>query len=72
MDNERNDNKSTKAMRFWFGIFMVLFYVGVGVLLIVANQTFQMFNSPKLALAMGIVFCIYGLFRGYRLYKGMD
>jgi cytochrome c biogenesis protein CcdA len=71
MDNERNENKAAKAMRFWFGIFMVLFYVGIGILLIIANKTFVMFTSTT-TIIVGVILTIYGIWRGYRLYKGID
>lgn len=49
---------------------MVLFYVGIGLLLIIANQTFTLFTTT-LSIIVGVLLCVYGVFRGYRLYKGM-
>lgn len=73
MDNRNyNDQNTTpKSMRLWFGVFMVMFYVGVGLLLIIANQTFTLFTTT-LSIIVGASLCAYGVFRAYRLYKGLQ
>lgn len=73
MDNRNyNDQNTTpKSMRLWFGVFMVMFYVGVGLLLIIANQTFTLFTTT-LSIIVGALLCAYGVFRAYRLYKGLQ
>ncbi len=71
MDNNYNENRGPKAMRLWFGIFMVMMYVGIGLLLIIANQTFEIFK-PAISIVIGVLLCLYGVWRGYRLYKGMN
>lgn len=51
-----------------FGIFMIIVYVGVGVLLLV-----NYFNWTTLEWAryvLGILLIIYGVFRGYRMFIG--
>jgi len=51
-----------------FGIFMVIVYVGVGVLLLI-----NYFNWTSLDLVryvLGILLIIYGVFRGYRMFIG--
>lgn len=74
MDNQNNprqresESKGTAPMRIWFGIFMVIFYVGIGILLIIANNTFQIYK-PVITIIVGVILCIYGLWRGYRLWK---
>lgn len=54
-----------------FGIFMIIVYVGVGVLLII-----NFFNwAPSFAWVRWVLGClliVYGLFRGYRQYVGSD
>lgn len=54
-----------------FGIFMILVYVGVGVLLII--NVFRW--DPSWTWARWVVGClliIYGIFRGYRMFAGSD
>lgn len=74
MDNQNNPRqrerelKGVAPMRIWFGIFMVIFYVGIGILLIIANNTFQIYK-PVITIIVGVLLCIYGLWRGYRLWK---
>ncbi len=54
-----------------FGIFMILIYVGVGVLLII--NLFRWDPSWTWARwVVGILLIIYGIFRGYRLFSGAD
>lgn len=65
-----NQNNTPRSLRLWFGVFMVLFYVGIGLLLIIANRTFTLFTTT-LSIIVGVLLCAYGVFRGYRLYKGM-
>lgn len=69
MDN--NYKNTPKAMRAWFGIFMVLVYVGIGLLFILASKTFTIF-TPAISIIVGALLCVYGVWRGYRLYKGMN
>lgn len=75
MNNRNNlrerdsESRGTAPMRIWFGIFMVIFYVGIGILLIIANHTFQIYK-PAITVGVGAVLCAYGLWRGYRLWKG--
>lgn len=55
--------------RIIFGIFMVLIYLAVGVLFI-AN-VFNIDNTG-ITIAVGVILIIYGIWRGFRLYKGMN
>lgn len=55
-------------MRAVFGIIMIIIYFGMGYLML-AN----FFEVPRyVSLTLGIVFIAYGIFRGYRQYKGID
>ena len=63
MDN----NNQPKGMRAVFGIFMILVYVGVGILFLC--HVFDIINYG-VSIAIGVLLCLYGIFRGYRLYKG--
>lgn len=59
-----------------FGIFMVLFYVAMGVLLF--SHVFDVLfegMSPGIAwirYLVAVVLIIYGFYRGYRLWKGIS
>ncbi|MCH5224002.1 MAG: hypothetical protein J1E82_08160 [Muribaculaceae bacterium] len=68
---ERNDNMNNlpKGGRMVFAIFMIIVYLAVGLLFI-----FDVFNIDNVAVSasVGGVLCAYGVFRGYRLYKGMN
>lgn len=51
-----------------FGIFMIIVYVGVGILLLI-----NYFNWDSMAWAryvLGILLIVYGVFRGYRMFIG--
>lgn len=58
-----------KGMRLWFGIFMVVIYLGVGLLFI-----FDVFSIDNTAISctVGGLLIVYGIFRGYRLYRGSN
>lgn len=61
-------NKLPKfSARMIFGIFMVFFYLLIAILLIFT----PIFKDVHVAarIAMGVLFFIYGLFRGYRAWK---
>lgn len=66
MDNNSN---SPKGMRLAFGIFMVLVYLAVGIMFFL-----NIFNidNEVVSYVIGGLLCLYGIFRGYRLYKGMN
>lgn len=55
-----------KTWKLIFGIFMVLVYLGMAAILIFSN----VFAIPyTYRLIIGILFFLYGLFRGYRVWK---
>lgn len=58
-----------KAARLWFGIFMILVYLGVGLLFI-----FKVFDiiDDTVSYIIGGLLIVYGIFRGYRLYVGSN
>lgn len=68
-------NRSTMWLRLAGGIFMVLFYLALGILLFtpVFDVLFQGMASGVawIRYVVAIVLIIYGFFRGYRLYKGI-
>ncbi|MDE5901665.1 MAG: hypothetical protein K2O78_01310 [Muribaculaceae bacterium] len=67
MDKYSNNNGTPKGMRLVFGIFMVLVYLAVGVLFLC--NLFDIINYG-VSIAIGVLLCLYGIYRGYRLYKG--
>lgn len=66
-----NDNNygPHKGARIAFGIFMVLFYIAIGLLFI-----FKVFfiTDTAISCVVGGILIAYGFFRGYRLYKGVN
>ncbi|MCH5231702.1 MAG: hypothetical protein J1F43_07910 [Muribaculaceae bacterium] len=66
-DND-NMNNLPKGGRVIFGIFMILVYLAVGLLFI-----FNVFNIDSVAVSasVGGVLCAYGVWRGYRMWRGM-
>ena len=68
MEND-NMNNLPKGGRLIFGIFMILVYVAVGLLFI-----FDVFNIDNVAISasVGGVLCAYGVWRGYRLWRGSN
>ncbi|MBD5289248.1 MAG: hypothetical protein HDS26_01010 [Bacteroides sp.] len=67
MRDYRNDQP--KGARLVFGIFMILVYLAVGLLFI-----FNVFNIDNTAISciVGGLLIAYGIWRGYRLYVGMN
>lgn len=63
-----NVNGTPRGARIIFSIFMVLVYVGVGVCCFCG--VFDSWMPQGIAIAMGCLFVVYGLWRGLRLYKG--
>ena len=59
-----------RLMRTIFGIFMVLVYVGMGVLLFI-NFFGWGGSFAWVRYVMGALFIIYGIWRGYRQAKGI-
>ncbi len=63
----------TDWLRLTFGIFMVLVYLGMAVLL--AINFFDWSNTRFMVLmryGMAVVFAVYGVYRGYRQWTGKD
>ena len=64
-------SKTNRIMRAIFGIFMIIIYVGMGVLLLI-----NFFNWDGdwawTRYVVGIVLIVYGFWRAYRQVKGID
>lgn len=69
MEGNYNGNNTPKGARLVFGIFMVLVYIGVGILFF--TNVFSIDNEV-ISYVIGGILCLYGVWRGYRLYKGMN
>lgn len=67
MRSSDNMPQSPKGARIAFGIFMILIYLGVGVLFIL--NEFNIGNRA-ISIVIGSLLCVYGVWRGIRLYKG--
>lgn len=67
-NNSNSSNSHPIKGRMIFGAFMVLVYVAVGVLCIL---DYFNFGNAGISIALGILLIIYGIWRGYRLTKGM-
>ncbi|WP_101689656.1 hypothetical protein [Dysgonomonas massiliensis] len=62
-----NKNKNKKSLRFVWSFVMIFVYLSVAYML---TQTKIFENiSETIRYAMAVVFAVYGIFRGYRLYK---
>ena len=64
-------SKTQTAVRTIFGIVMILIYVGMGVLLLIIFFNWQA-DWAWTRYVVGIVLIIYGFWRAYRQYKGID
>lgn len=64
-ENHNQGNHLPKGARIGFGIFMVLIYIGVGLLFIF--NVFDIWNRT-IGYIVGGLLCLYGIWRGYRLY----
>lgn len=67
MDNR--GNKPPHIMRILFGILMVFIYLGMGGLMLI---NFFNWSEPALYYPIGGLLVVYGIYRGYRQYKGLD
>lgn len=71
-NNEDRPSMVPSTMRVVFGIIMIIVYVGMGVLLLI--NYFQ-WNTPVLTWLRwigGIMFILYGIWRGIRQFWGID
>lgn len=69
--NDQDNNRGGRIARTIFGIFMILIYIGMGILLFI--NFFQFDHSfAWVRYIGGVMFIIYGIWRGYRQFTGMD
>lgn len=70
MSNSQRNN-TPQTMRNIFGIIMIIVYIGMGVLFFMNYFQFQG-SWQILRWVGGVVFTIYGIWRAYRQFKGID
>lgn len=65
----KGGNGTPRGARFVFGVFMILFYICVGLLFI-----FDVFSidNDAISCSVGGILCAYGVWRGYRLFRGTN
>lgn len=74
---ERKEQQDAKMrpnnmMRTIFGIIMIIVYVGMGVLFLIDFFNWGQFSWGWTRYIVGIVLIIYGGWRAYRQFKGID
>lgn len=67
--NNSNHPQAPKGARLAFGIFMILIYIGVGIMFF---MDVFMIDNQTVNIIIGSILCLYGVFRAYRLYKGSN
>ncbi len=69
MPTESTEKKSfLKTILKSFNYFMVLFYIIIGTYMLISVKLLN-YLSPVQKNGIGILLIVYGLFRGYRVYK---
>ena len=71
-DEEERNDMVPSAMRTVFGIIMIIVYVGMGILLLINYFQWQTEALTWLRYAGGVMFILYGIWRAYRQFKGID
>ncbi len=70
--NEKNQTGVPNKMRIVFGIIMILIYIGMGVLLFCNFFGWDTAPWSTLRWVFGGVLVLYGVWRAYRQFKGID
>lgn len=65
-------NKTPKTARLIFGIFMIIIYVGMGILLLVNFFDWESGSWEWLRWTGGVLLILYGIWRAYRQFAGID
>ena len=72
MSAQRTPTGTPAAMRNIFGIIMIIIYVGVGVLFFCGYFDILFPTWKWVRWVGGALFTVYGLWRAYRQFKGID
>lgn len=67
MDN--NKEKDKKSFRFIWSLLMVFIYMGIAYLLVFSGIFENSMIDYNIRVAIAVLLVVYGLFRGYRLWK---
>ena len=65
-------NNTPKTARLIFGIFMIIIYVGMGILLLVNFFDWESGSWEWLRWTGGVLLILYGIWRAYRQFAGID
>ena len=65
-------NNTPKIARMIFGIFMIIIYVGMGILLLVNFFEWESGSWEWLRWTGGVLLILYGIWRAYRQFAGID
>ncbi len=71
MDNQKKTSSTPQVMRNVFGVIMIIVYIGMGVLLMLNYFDFTG-SWAWLRWVGGVLFIVYGFWRAYRQFKGID
>ncbi len=72
-DYDDRSSDSTRIMRIIFAIFMVIVYIGMGILLILPSDFFGFGEQYAwIRISVGVMLMVYGVWRAYRAYAGLD
>lgn len=69
MSDTNNYSNLPKGARLGFGIFMILVYLGVGLMFVL--DIFNIDNAA-ISITVGVLLMVYGVWRGIRLFKGWN
>lgn len=71
--DEKRKSVIPKGMLLVMAIFMILLYIGMGVLFFCNFFGWASYGQPwpVLNYVAGVILVLYGIYRGYRLYKGI-
>ncbi len=70
--SEQKTTRTPQMARNIFGIIMIIIYVGMGVLLLCNYFSWMGEDWSWLKWTGGVLFIVYGVWRGYRQFKGID
>lgn len=65
-------DNTPKIARMIFGIFMIIIYVGMGILLLVNFFDWESGSWEWLRWTGGVLLILYGIWRAYRQFAGID
>lgn len=72
METENGSSKMPQIMRNIFAIIMVIVFVTVGILCLIGTFPTLSGKFEWLRWVGGVVFILYGFWRAYRQFKGID